>query len=68
MSKHTFNIHDGAGNRLASITLYNYGFSSANLEAQAVAKLLTFGDWSISRTEAKTKAAQFIDDHVEVRS
>ena len=67
-ASHTFNIHDGAGVRLASITLYNYGYVTAQQEAQAVAKLLTDGNWSVSRAEEKTKAAQFIDDHVEVRS
>jgi hypothetical protein len=65
---HTFNIHDGAGVRLASITLYNYGYNTAHQEAQAVAKLLTDGNWSISRAEPETKATQFIDEHVEVRS
>ena len=65
---HTFNIHDGAGFRLATITLYNYGSNTAHQEAQAIAKLLTGGDWSISRVEPKSSAAQFIDENVEVRS
>lgn len=68
MSKHTFNIHDGAGVRLASITLYNYGFATASSEAQAVAKLLADGNWAVSRAEPETKASQFIDEFVEVRS
>lgn len=66
--KYAFNIHDGAGVRIASITLYNYGFATASSEAQEVAKLLTGGDWSVSRVDPENKASQFIDNHVEVRS
>ena len=50
---HTFDIHDGAGVRLASITLHNYGYVTAQQEAQAVAKLLASGDWYISRVEVQ---------------
>lgn len=50
---HTFNIHDGAGVRLATITFQNYGYVTAQKEAQAVAKLLTDGDWSISKVEVQ---------------
>ena len=53
-AKHTFNIHDGAGVRLASITLHNYGYVTAQQEAQKVAELLTGGDWMISRPENET--------------
>lgn len=67
-ASHTFNIHDGAGVRLASITFYNYAGVTAQNEAQTIAKLLTGGNWSISRAEPETKASQFIDKHVEVRS
>ncbi len=66
--KHTFNIHDGSGVRLATIALYHYGYNTAHQEAQAVAGLLTGGSWSISRAEPETKASQFIDEFVEVRS
>lgn len=53
-ASHTFNIHDGAGVRLASITLYNYGYVTAQQETQKVAELLTGGDWIISRPEDET--------------
>ena len=66
--KHTFNIHDGSGNRLASISFFNYGYNTAHQEAHAIAKHLTGGNWVVSRAEPETKVSQFIDEFVEVRS
>ena len=67
-ASHTFDIFSGAGVRLATISLHNYGYATAQQEAQAVAKLLTGGNWAISRVEPKTEASKFIDEFVEVRS
>lgn len=66
---HTFDIFDAAGLRSASITLYHCSAMLAQQEAAEVARLLTGGNWTISKPkETKTKASQFIEDHVEVRS
>ena len=65
---HTFNILDGAGFRLAAITLYNMKRSAATDEARKVAKSLSPQDWTISYEEHKPRAEQFIDEYVEVRS
>jgi len=57
INSHTYDIHDGAGVRLASITLYNYGVNTAHQEAQAVAKLLTGGDWVVSYVKKERRKA-----------
>ena len=51
--KRTFDIFDSAGLRLARLELYNYGFAKAEWEAQEVARLLTGGNWILSRPEDK---------------
>jgi hypothetical protein len=50
MSKQTFDIFDGAGNGLATVTLYNMGVNTANAEAVKLAKALS-NDWSIARLD-----------------
>ena len=69
MSKHTFDIFDGAGNGLATVTLYNMGKSEATDEAIKIAKSLS-DDWSIVAESERDdcNSTQFIADHVEVRS
>jgi len=71
MSKQTFDIFDGAGMGLATVTFYNMGVTTANKEAVKIAKSLS-DDWAVSYKEPKlainSDAAQFIADHVEVRS
>ena len=65
---HTYTILDGAGYRLASVTLYNMGRIAAADEARKVAKSLSPGSWGISYEEEKSSAEQFIDEYAEVRS
>ena len=66
--KHSFDIFDGCGMRLATITLNNMSRSTATEEARKVAKSLSPNDWGVSYKEPVSLAAQFIADHVEVRS
>ena len=64
---HTFDIFDGdATTTLATVTFYNMGVSTANKEARKIAQSLS-DDWTISYSEAKPSAMQFITDNVEVR-
>ena len=65
---HTYTILDGAGYRLASITLYNMKRSTAADEARKIAKSLSPNSWTISYEEQKPSAAQFIKELVEVRA
>ena len=49
MSKQTFDIRDGAGFLLASVTFNQYGVNLARREALAIAELLCDGDgWSVA--------------------
>ena len=69
MSKHTFDIFDGAGSGLATVTLYNMGWNNANREIVKIAKSLS-DDWSIIAESERDdcNSTQFIAEHVEVRS
>lgn len=67
-NSHTYTIVDGAGYRLASLTLYNMGRSVAADEARKIAQSLSPENWGISYDEPTTSATQFIKDNVEVRS
>ena len=67
MSKQTFRISTSTGDTVAHLTLFNYGQNCAQQEARDVAKLLTGGDWALSRVEPEklTPSIQkFIKDHV----
>jgi len=67
VSKQTFRISTATGDTVAHLTLFNYGQNCAQQEAREVAKLLTGGDWVLSRVEqekSKPSAQQFIKDHV----
>ena len=55
MSKQTFDIFDGAGMGLATVTLYNMGQNTANREVVKIAKSLS-DDWAISRKEPEPSA------------
>jgi len=68
MSNHTFDIFDGSAMRLATITLNHMSRGTATDRARKVAKSLSPNDWGISYKEPVSPAAQFIADHVEVRS
>jgi hypothetical protein len=50
MSRQTFDIFDGAGNGLATVTLYNMGVNMANEEAVKLAKSLS-DDWAVARAD-----------------
>ncbi len=50
MSRQTFDIFDGAGNGLATVTLYNMGVNLANQEAVKLAKSLS-DDWAVARAD-----------------
>jgi len=65
---HTYTILDGAGYRLASITLYNMARTTAAEEARKIAKSLSPESWAISYDEPEPSVAKFIGDYVEVRS
>ena len=67
--KHTFDIFDGDGNSLATVTLYSMGWNAANREIVRIAKSLS-DDWSVIAESEKDdcNSTQFITDHVEVRS
>ena len=67
-SKHTYEIFDGAGYGLATITFRNMTRSAATNEATKIAKFLSPGYWSVSYAEPASPAMKFIADHVEVQS
>ena len=65
MSKQTFDIFDGAGNGLATVTLYNMGANTANHYAVKLAKSL-IDDWAIARADEShplQPQANPTDDH-----
>ena len=65
---HTFDIFNGdATTTLATVTFYDMSRSKASDEARKIAKSLS-DDWTISYSEPKPSAMQFIADHVEVRT
>ncbi len=50
MSRQTFDIFDGTGNGLATVTLYNMGVNTANEEVVKLAKSLS-DDWAVARAD-----------------
>ena len=56
-NSHTYTILDGAGYRLASVTLYNMGRIAAADEARKVAKSLSPDSWGISYEGTKAADA-----------
>ena len=56
MSQHTFDIVDGAGFGLATVTFRNMTRSTATGEARKVAKALSPQDWAISHKEPEPSA------------
>jgi hypothetical protein len=67
MSKQTFIIRDASNTTLAELTLFNYGVNYGHNTARDVAKLLSEGDFSVSRADAekrKPTVSDFIKEHV----
>ena len=59
MSRITYDIFDGAGYGLATVTFYNRGVNSSEREIVKIAKSLS-DDWSVAEAEDKTGNAKTV--------
>ena len=71
MSKQTFDIFNDAGMTLATITLYNIGFNTANREVVKIAESLS-DKWVIAVVDEKeptistaTESSRWVSGYVE---